>query len=282
MYIYFALLYALFKGFNDIFKKKSRLNSHTSAVLAMMTTISFALCLIWIPFGIEIPYKFVPILAIKGFMLAINWHIVIRILKDANLSLVTTFNLLSVAITFTLGITMFGESVSVLQIVGIVMVLSGIMLMSMLNKKGGVKWTHFIFLTIGAIITAASSAIDKYTTQQLTNYQVQFWFYFYACLSSWLIYLVDCIRQKDSLLKKTDLKNIWIYLVGLFLFLGDTMLFFAYKMPNSQMIIITVLSKLKVLITVGAGILLFKEKNIAKKIMLTIIIILGTILIAVF
>ena len=283
MYIIYVLLYAFIIGFHEIFKKQTREKSNPSVVLVMFTTIAFLLSLIWIPFGVAVSWKFVLIFALKGFLLSFSWFIILKILKDADLSIVTTLKLVSVVFTFILGITVFGESASAFQIVGIILILIGIIFMSLLNRqeKGQINAIQIIFILIAAIITTASEVIDKYTTTYLTNFQVQFWFLFFTFVFSWIFFGIDCFKSKQFLIKKHDLKNFWIYLVGISLFVGDLMLFLSYKSPNSQMIIITILAKLKVLITTFAGILIFKEKNITKKILLTILIIIGAVFVSI-
>ena len=164
------------------------------------------------------------------------------------------------------------------------MILLGVTLMSFVNKKekGKIKVIHIIFILISAIITTASEVIDKYTTTYLTNFQVQFWFLFFTFIFSWIFFAFDCIKSKEFLIKKEDFKNYWIYLVGVSLFVGDLMLFLAYTSTGSQMIIITILAKIKILVTVLCGILIFKEKRILPKILLTLLILLGAIFVAVF
>ena len=284
MYIYFALLYAFIIGFHEIFKKQARVKSNTSTILVMFTTITFLLALIWIPFGVAIPAEFIWIFALKGFLLSFSWFIILKIIKEADISIVTTLKLVSVVLTFALGLTIFGESASAMQFVGIFMILLGVTLMSFVNKKekGKIKVIHIIFILISAIITTASEVIDKYTTTYLTNFQVQFWFLFFTFIFSWIFFAFDCIKSKEFLIKKEDFKNYWIYLVGVSLFVGDLMLFLAYTSTGSQMIIITILAKIKILVTVLCGILIFKEKRILPKILLTLLILLGAIFVAVF
>ena len=70
-------------------------------------------------------------------------------------------------------------------------------------------------------------------------------------------------------------------IVGIFIFLADIMLFSAYKVAGSQLITISVLSKLKIIVTVLAGIIIFKEKNIWTKLCLSLLVVIGAIMIAV-
>jgi len=283
MEIILTLVYAIIIGFYNVFKKISLKKSSDSVILVLFTTVAFLLSLIWIPFGVSVPINFIPIFALKGFLLSVSWFLILKILKDADLSATTVTQVISSVVTFVLGLIIFKEQTNILQIVGSVIIVVGVALTNLLNKnsKGKLTKTHLILLICSALITTSSNLIDKYTTTYLNAQQVQFWFLFFVCMFSWLFFTIECFKNKRFLIRKQDLKNYWIYLIGLFLFVGDLFLFLAYKVPNSKMITISILSKFKVVVTVCAGIFIFKEKNIVKKIILTLLIVLGTILISI-
>ena len=284
MEIFFALLYAGLIGFYNIFKKFAVRKSNESVILVMFTTIAFLLSLIWIPSGIMIHWKFILIFAVKGFLLALSWFLILKVLKSADLSLVTVTNTLSSVLSFVLGIVIFNEEVGLWQVIGSVIVVLGVAAINLVNRKSQNKTSilHLLILIVAALITTTSVVIDKYTTTYLTAQQVQFWYFLFVMFFSWIFFIIECLRNKQFLIKKHDLKNFWIYLAGIFLFVGDLMLFFAYKVPNSQMITISILSQLKIIVAVFAGVLLFKEKNVCKKILLSLIVIFGAVLISVF
>ena len=103
-----------------------------------------------------------------------------------------------------------------------------------------------------------NTVIDKYTTQTLSAYQVQFWFLLFVFVFSCIFFAVECVKEKKFLIQKYDFKNYWIYIVGIALFLGDFFLFLSYTMTGSKMIIITTISKFKFFISVLICILLYK------------------------
>jgi len=282
MEILFTILYALFIGFYNVFKKQSIKKNNEYTVLVLFTTVAFLCSLIWIPFGIAIPIKFIFIFALKGLLLALSWLLILRVLKEVDLSLVSIMNVISSVMSFILGIMLFDETASVLQIIGsivIVLCVAGINLLNK-DKKGKISLTHISLLILSAAITTVSNVIDKYTTIHLSSFQVQFWFLLFVCFFSWIFYLILRFKDRALTLTKDDLKNYWIYLIGIFLFVGDFWLFQAYKVPGSQMITISILSKLKIVVSILAGIIIFKEKNIIKKLILTILVVIGAILIS--
>lgn len=283
MEILFTIFYAIFIGFYNIFKKLAVRKTNESVVLVLFTSVAFLLSLIWIPFGLKIPLKFILIFALKGFLLATSWFILLKILKTADLSVVTVTRVLSSVLTFILGVSLFSESANAWQIVGMAIVILSVAGINLCNKNSDGKITilNLILLLLTAVIITASNVIDKYTTTYLTQYQVQFWCLLFVCLFSWMYFLIDCLKSKEFLIKKNDVKNFWIYLIGIFLFVGDIWLFQAYKVPGSQMITISVISKLNAVVTVLAGIIIFKEKKIWQKLVLTLLAICGVVMISV-
>jgi drug/metabolite transporter (DMT)-like permease len=284
MEILFTVLYAGLIGFYNIFKKLAVKKTNESAILVLFTSVSFILSLMWLPFDMKIPIKFILIFALKGLLLSVSWFIVLKVLKTADISIVTITNVLSAVLSFILGIIIFNEHAGLAQIIGSALIILGVALINLTNKNssGQITFLQLLLLLISALITTSSNVIDKYTTTHLSSFQVQFWFLLFVCLFSWVFFTFECFKQKQFLIKKDDLKNVWIYLVGLFLFVGDFMLFKAYAVPNSKMITISILSKLKVVVSVFLGAMIFKEKNLIKKVLFSLIVILGAILISVF
>ena len=283
MEIIFTLIYATLIGFYNIFKKFSIKKSSDSVILVMFTTTAFLLSLIWLPMGMAIPIKFVLILALKGFLLALSWFIILKVLKNADISVVTVTNVISAVLSFVLGIVLFNEVAGIWQIIGSVIIIAGVACINLTNRNsnGQITFVQLILLLCSALITTSSNVIDKYTITYLTPYQVQFWFLLFVFMFSWIFFAIDCVKANKFIIQKNDLKNFWIYLVGLFLFVGDFMLFQAYNVPNSQMITISILSKMKVVVTILAGVVIFKEKNIFKKLIFASLVVVGAIMISV-
>ena len=282
LYIVFALLYAVINGFFDALKKKSIQKSSELSTLVIFTGVSFLCSLVWIPFGVGISSDKIWLFVLKGLLLSINWFVLLRVLKDADVSIVSLTTIVSAVITFVVGIVGFGERASVIQYIGAGLVILGAILINLTNKKenGKINVKLIVLLMISAIIGAVSAVIDKFTTQTLSAYQVQFWFLLFVFVFSSIFFAIECVKNKKVLLKKTDFKNYWIYIVGIALFLGDFFLFLSYTMTGSKMIIITTLSKFKVVVAVFLGIFLFKEKNVLKKMLISLLVFAGVLLVS--
>ena len=121
-------------GFYNSFKKIALKKSGEDAIMIIFTTVAFIMSLIWIPFGVGIQWRFVPVFALKGFLLALCWYIILKVLKDVDLSAVTITNVLSAVLTFAAGILIFKETAGVYQITGSIIVVLGVTLLNLTNK----------------------------------------------------------------------------------------------------------------------------------------------------
>ena len=149
----YALLYAILTGIYNVFKKKSVKQTNEHAVLLLFTATAFLCSLIWIPFNISIPIKFVWIFALKGIVIAINWFIVLKVLKHADISLVSLTVVLSTVLNFVFGIFVFDEDITLIQTFGVIIVITGAVLINYINKteKGEINIKQILMLIISAI-----------------------------------------------------------------------------------------------------------------------------------
>ena len=282
MEILLISIYILFFGTHSSIQKVAIKKSSETSVLVLYTTVAAILMLIHIPFGIAVSWEYVCLFAFKGLILAISWFVTLKVLQKVDLSIVTTTNILSAALSFIMAVVIFKEAATATKIIGSIIVVGGIALLNLSTKKekGSVNAWQLILLIFTAIVSATCSVIDKFTTTYLTPHQVQFWFVIFTAFFSWVIFGIECGKKKEFLIKKHDLKNGWIYLLGITLVIADFLLFSAYRVPGSQMITISMLSKMRSIVPVFAGIIFFKEKNIVRKIIYAIIVILGAVLIS--
>lgn len=282
MYAVYAIIYALIISVFNIFKKFSVRKTNETAVLAIYITVSFLCSLMWIPKLGPISTELILIFVLKGVICPINWFLVLKVLKTANISCVSLTTVISTVFVFIIGIVAFGESASILQYFGSTIILASAIVINFINKKNDEPLTlrHFIYLIISALISTGCSVIDKYTTTYLSNFEVQFWFLLFACAFTWLLFSFESIRKKEFLIKKQDFKNFWIYLAGLALFFGDMFLFFAYLEPASKMIMINILTKLKTIFAVVFGVIIFKEKNKWLKIIIALCALGGVLMVS--
>ena len=81
--------------------------------------------------------------------------------------------------------------------------------------------------------------------------------------------------------KKIDykaFKNIWVILAAIGLVAGDRLLFMANKIDSSKVIVMTILKQLSIIMSIILGGIIFKEKNVLKKLLYALLILGGVII----
>ena len=199
-----------------------------------------------------------------------------------NISGLVLIVVISTILTFLGSVFIFKELASVIQYIGCIIIIVCSIIMTLLNKNdaGKLNFKRILFLIISAVISTVCAFIDKYTNTYMNAINSQFWFLMSLCFFSWVFILFTSLKVKTFIVDKKDLKNLSIYLSALFLFLGDIALFTAYSLPNTQLIIISSISKMKTVFTILFGVFIFKEKHKIPKILITLIAILGVVLIS--
>lgn len=281
MYILLTLFYAIAGGVYEICKKTTSKKSNALTSMALFSTGAFLLSLIWIPFLTVFSPILILTLVFKGLICAINIFLVIKLLKSMNISGLVLTVVISTILTFLGSIFIFHEQATLIQYLGCIMIIVCSVIMTLLNKNdaGKLNLKRLILLVISSIISTLCSFIDKFTNTYMPATNTQFWFLLSLTLFSWIFILFTSLKVKTFIVDKKDFKNFSIYLAAILLFLGDIALFAAYSIPNTQLILISSISKMKTIFTVLFGVFLFKENHKLPKILITILAILGVVLI---
>lgn len=293
MWILYSCIYAVLIGVYWLFKKKATTTSGVFSVLALATSFSFLLISFEVIFATSISKTNLLLILIKSFVVVGSWSLQLTAIKHLELSFYAPISVLSVVITFLFGVIVFDEELTIIQIIGAVIIIIGLVLMNLTNvkhkqknveqitlpKKTGV--TKYVLMAVGsAIFTATSSIFDKIILQTSTTFEMQFWFLLFTAAILWVITFIISICKKQFIIKKSDLKNYWIYLMGLFLAVADFSLFLAYGVPDAKLSLISIITRLNVLVTTLLGIIVLKEKNVWKRLIFLFIILGGAVLVA--
>lgn len=220
------------------------------------------------------PYM-VFMVAMKSFVIFIAWLGAFVSLKKMPVSLYGVVDMSRVIFSTLFGVVFLHESLTVRGVIGLIFVVTGLYLV---NRKSNIEQEDYklkyVWITIGGCALNAVSAIfDKYLmmTGEITSSQLQFWFM--LMLSGfYLLYILLSGRKLDI---KGCAKSPGIYALSLLLVVGDKLLFIANADPASQVTVMTLIKQCAVLVTIAAGKIVYKEKNIGYKVFCAVIIILG-------
>lgn len=201
----------------------------------------------------------------------------IKCVKKIEISLYGVINLSRIIFSVILSVLILGEKLTFSVIAGVILVITGLVLVNKIGSKKGEKRTDSkaILMLLGScFLNATSAIIDKGITTKVTSSQLQFYFLLFLTIIYWIILL---FKQRKVDFKSMN-KNYWILIAALSLVFGDKFLFIANEIPESKVAIMTLIKQLSVIEIIILGKIFFKEKNIIKKLLCSLLVILGILL----
>ncbi|WP_109832367.1 EamA family transporter [Reichenbachiella versicolor] len=294
MWILLGIVSLVGLGIYDILKKQS-LNDN--AVLPVLFFSTVASALLFLPPWImsmtvkgfdQYPNFYIPSgnfqfhihILIKTFIVISSWILSYMALKNLPISIVSPIRATGPVWTLIGAITIFGESLSTLQWIGMTIALVFFYIFSSAGKSEGIhfrsnKWVWFIMLA--TLIGTFSTLYDKYLIGLYNRVAIQAYFSFYQVPVMAIVLGVFWYPKRKELTKFTWRNTIpWI---GIVLVLGDFAYFYALSYEESLVSILSLLRRSSVIISFGVGAIIFKEKNKRKKALILLGIIAGIYLI---
>lgn len=290
-----AVLAALLLGFYDVFKKVSLNNNAVLPVLLFSVTTS---ALIFTP--IIIGSQFFPtffdsiglyaptiglhehfLVFIKSTIVVSSWILAFFAMKNLPITIVAPIRATGPIWTLLGAIIIFSEKLNALQWVGLIITLTFFYLFSTTGKLEGInfrknKWVGFVIMA--TLLGSVSGLYDKFIIREVDRVAVQAWFSVYQVA---IMLPVTALLWYPKRKKLTPFQWRWtIPLIGVFLILTDYFYFYAISEPDSLISVISGIRRSGVLVAFAFGALFLKEKNIRKKGLLLIGIIIGVFLMA--
>ena len=288
LWVFLILTYGIFKGLRECLKKKAMEKNSIIEVLFFYTLFAF---LMTIPmsrdiFSVSIKYHLV--LVLKSGIIFAAWLCALNSIKRLPLSIYSVLDMGRIISAILLGVLLLGESIGVFQIVGIALVIVGITLVNLKSKhRGGEKVSKVVILlvAISGLLNSVSSVMDKWLLSKesgrfffgdefIESSQLQFWYMLYLVAFYGAYILIK--REKIDAVK--CVKSPWIWILSLLFVVADRCLFIANSDPNSTVVIMTLIKQSSVLVTIAMGKIIYKERNIAYRILCALLVISGIML----
>lgn len=273
-WIIFTLIYAVCNSFFKVSKKKATEISSIYEVLALFSTFSFVIVACTTKDAFNIEPQFLLIILLKSVVVIVAWILGMYVISKMTISLYSNIEISRVIFSIIMGCVLFNEKITVQIFIGIVIVLIGIILVNKVSneeKEKKYRVSLILILLVSCLFNSISAIIDKKVMSYVTSSQLQFWFMLFMMVIYWIILL---FKEKEFKIKN----NYCILLTAIFLTIGDRCLFIANSFPQSKVWFMTILKQLSVIVSVILGKVIFKEKNIIKKFICSLIIILGVML----
>jgi len=290
LWVILILIYGIFKGLREGLKKKAMETNSIVEVLFFYTLFAF---LMTIPMSISadllgVSLKYHLVLIVKSGIIFAAWLCALNSIKRLPLSVYSVMDMGRIISAILLGVILLDEKLGVFQILGICLVIVGITLVNLKTKRGVDEKASkrvIILVAISGLLNSISSVMDKWLLSKEPNRflfgdetiesaQLQFWYMLYL-VSFYGVYIL-IKREKINVVK--CVKCPWIWTLSLLFVVADKCLFIANSDPNSTVVVMTLVKQSSVLVTIGMGWLIYKEKNILWRIACAILVIGGIML----
>ncbi len=288
LWVGLILVYGIFKGLREALKKKAMGTNSVIEVLVFYTLFAF---LMIIPFShnvFAISYRYHIAILIKSSIIFVAWLCALNSIKRLPLSVYSVMDMARVIFSILLGVLLLGESIGILQGVGMVLVIAGITLVNLKSKQTPTERPNklvIVLVLISCLLNSVSGIMDKWllSTQGgrwflgdeiITSSQLQFWYMLYLTL----FYVAYALIKREKINVKKCITCPWIWILSLLFVVADRALFVANSSPDSTVVVMTLIKQSSVLVTIAMGKIMYKEQHILYRILCAVLIIAGIVL----
>ena len=287
MWIIMAVLSALFAGLTSILAKCGirKTDSDVATALRTIVVLLFSWIMVFIVGSVntiaQITPKSLLFLILSGIATGASWICYFKALSVGDVNKVVPVDKSSTVLTVLLAIILFSETNHIaVKLVGTVLLAVGIFMM-IEKKKAGAKQTKVLWLpyAIGsAVFAALTSILAKVGIEGVESNLATAIRTGVVLVMAWLIVL---IKGKQKQLKSLDKKELgFIALSGLAT--GGSWLCYYYAIQNGVVSVVVPIDKMSVVVTVVFSYFVFKEKLSRKAIIGLALMVIGTLVMAIW
>ena len=274
MWIWMALASAVFLGVYDVAKKAALKRNGVYPILLVATALSALLVSPFLIWGTGADHLR---LIFKAVLVTTSWVSGMIALQLLPITTVSTFKTSRPMFVVVFSIVLFGERLNWMQWIGVAAVLVALWLLSVNSEREGISFKGnrgFWALLLSVFSGVASALWDKHIMSGLQPLFVQSWTNIYITLMLAAIILLRSLRgQKEAF--KWD----WtLVLIAVLIAAADMLYFFSLKEDGSMLSVVSLIRRSAVIITFALGAILFKEKRIAQKAGVLLLMLAGVVL----
>ncbi len=275
IWVIYIAIYGVLKGLREPIKKNILKDVNVLTTLFVYTGIGFLMSVPGAKGVFDVSSDLMWLIVIKSGSVFAAWIMAFMAIKKVPVSIYGVTDMSRVLFSTLMGIIFLGEKLTIQGIISLLLVITGLYLAN--RRQGNIqedysqKYIWMIFLS--CLLNAISGTLDKHimSTGLVTGSALQFWF----MLMLAVMYLLYIIVKKEKLELCKALKNPWIYVLSLSLIIGDKLLFTANQDSDSKVTIMILIKQSSAIVTIVMGRILYKEKNILKKLACAAIILAG-------
>ncbi len=261
MWIWMALASAALLGLYDVAKKLALKRNGLYWILLLATGLSALFVSPFLSWG-TVPDHLR--LVFKALLVTSSWVSGMVALQLLPITTVSTFKTSRPMFVVLFSILLFGERLDLLQWCGVAAVLLAIWLLSVSSEREGIsfKGNRGFWALLLSVFTGVASALwDKHILSGMQPLFVQSWTNIYITLLLALLMLFRKMRGRSE-----PFRWDWtIVLIAVLITGADMLYFFSLKEDGALLSVISLIRRSSVIITFALGAALFKEKRVAQK-----------------
>ena len=273
MWTCWILASAVFLAFYDLAKKASVRENAVLPVLLLATVAGGGAYVAvlgaagGIPAAFDVSARDLSLICIKSAIVSTSWVLTYCALRSLPITIATPIRASAPAIVFIAAFFLYGEQPTILQGLGITLVLAGYWAFSKAGKFEGIDFlrSRAVWLAIGGMCMSAVSSIwDKFILQKcaIPVETVQFWFQIGLVAIYALLLTGQCALRIDR--RKFEWR--WtIPATGILLAAADWLYFHGLAIPDVPISVGSLMRRFSVVITFLLGAVFFKERNLKRK-----------------
>ena len=258
-WIIFIIIYTVAKSLREITKKKALGLNSVPEVLFFYALTAFILI---IPFSgniFAITIKQLLFVFIKSFFIFMAWACAFNSIKKLPVGLYGIMDMGRLLCSMLLAITVLGETLSLRQVVGLILIITGLLAVNIGKPSNGEKASlkYVILMSISCLFNSVSGIMDKVITKTLDVGIMQFWYMLFLVI----LYGIYLFATEKKISFKSVKNNYWILILSVLFAIADRLLFIANADPGSQVTVMSAIKQTSVFVTIVLGRIIFKEKN---------------------
>ncbi|MCR4675872.1 MAG: EamA family transporter [Sphaerochaetaceae bacterium] len=282
MWIALVVFYGIAKGVRETIKKKALETSTVLEVLVVYTVLSFLFCLPQAPQAMGLEGMQYVWIAVKAFFVFLAWVCGFKALSNLPISIYGVIDLSGVIFSTLLGVIVLGESLNVYQILGLLIMISGFLLLRLrrstsLDESGKKETGNMGLMVLLAfaccLFNSFSGLMDKILMKNMNSSQMQFFFMLFLVLYYLIYVLISHTKIRLSVFK-----NVWVYVMAILFVAGDKALFMANADPASRVTVMTLIKQVGTIVAIISGRLVFREEQVGYRLFCACIILAGIVI----
>ncbi len=280
LWIWLVLLYGLLRGTRDVIRKKAMEKSTMMEVLFFYTFLSFIFVSYEGRTAFSIDYSIFGLVLLKSFMVFAAWLCSFSAIKKLPVSFFGVIEMSSVLFSTAMGVVFLGENLTLFRALGTLTVMFGLFMLNLKRQTADpnnvINFQYVSLALASCLFNAVSGVLDKVILQKnvITTGQLQFWF----MLLMSVFYLIFLLASRTKIDFSCLWKNPYIIVMAVLFVLGDRALFKANTIPQSEVMIMTLLKRSSCFVTILGGALVFREKNIIYRTLCGLLILAGIVI----